>query len=65
MRIIRDEINKETHISKKLREYALDVEIDKSNELREIQDYHYNKIAFLKKLNKAMEKRDGQQSLNG
>lgn len=64
MRIIRDEINKETHISKKLREYALDVEIEKGMKMREIQDYHYNKIAFLKKLNKAMEKQNGQQSLN-
>lgn len=54
MRQISDMINKEIITSKKLRELALDLKPDKSKKIREKQDYHYKKIFFLKKLNKAI-----------
>lgn len=64
MRVIADEIRKESYISRNLKGYALDVEMEKGMKIRENQEYHYKKFLFLKKLNKAMEKQDGQRTPN-
>ena len=58
MRALADKIIEECNISKKLRLIAWNAEYSKSEAIRKEQELHWKKFDFLRKLSKALERKE-------